>query len=75
MNSAGPNKTSVLPTTSTYQFRLAVVREDGSVSPFSEARDADTLAALDSWGHQDFSVRAEVVEGGTIEIGDKVEPL
>ncbi len=32
-----------------------------TTSPETGLRDADTLAALDSWGHSDFSVRAEVV--------------
>ncbi|MEN8750669.1 MAG: molybdenum cofactor biosysynthesis protein, partial [Marivita sp.] len=30
------------------------------------------LGALDSWGHQDFSVRAEVIRGGVIRCGDEV---
>lgn len=42
-------------------------------NPATGRRDADVLGALDSWGHQDFSVRAEVIEGGDIHIGDPVE--
>lgn len=41
-------------------------------NPETGKRDADVLAALRSWGHQDFSVRAEVIEGGKISIGDEV---
>ena len=41
-------------------------------NPKTGLRDADVLGALDSWGHQDFSVRAEVVNGGVINIGDEV---
>lgn len=42
-------------------------------NPDTGRRDADILSALDSWGHQDFSVRAEVIEGGRIAPDDKVE--
>lgn len=41
-------------------------------NPETGKRDADVLSALDSWGHQDFSVRAEVIEGGQIREGDEV---
>ena len=41
-------------------------------NPATGKRDADVLAALESWGHQDFSVRAEVIEGGEIRVGDEV---
>lgn len=35
--------------------------------------DLDTLKVLrDNWGHQDFGVRAEVIESGEIKIGDQV---
>ena len=44
-------------------------------NPETGKRDVDTLAALDEWGHQDFSVRAEVLRGGRIQVGDKVTPL
>ncbi len=47
--------------------------DDGQ--PGNRARDADTLAALDTWGHQDFGVRAEVIQGGRIAIGDTIEVL
>jgi len=46
-----------------------------TANPETGQRDADTLSALDHWGHQDFSVRAEVIEGGTIQIGDTLEVL
>lgn len=41
-------------------------------NPETGIRDADVLGALDSWGHQDFSVRAEVISGGPLSIGDEV---
>lgn len=46
-----------------------------AANPETGQRDADTLSALGHWGHQDFSVRAEVVEGGKIQIGDTLEVL
>ncbi|MDJ0824413.1 MAG: MOSC N-terminal beta barrel domain-containing protein [Rhodobacter sp.] len=46
-----------------------------TANPETGRRDADTLGALETWGHQDFSVRAEVVEGGDIAVGDPVERL
>ncbi|ABG31091.1 MOSC domain-containing protein [Roseobacter denitrificans] len=46
-----------------------------TANPDTGMRDADTLAALDTWGHQDFSVRAEVKHGGTIRVGDQIEVL
>ncbi|WP_299784477.1 MOSC N-terminal beta barrel domain-containing protein [uncultured Marivita sp.] len=41
-------------------------------NPDTGLRDADVLGALASWGHQDFSVRAEVIQGGEIKAGDEV---
>ena len=32
-------------------------------------------AALSGWGHQDFGVYAEVLKGGEIRVGDKVQLL
>ena len=46
-----------------------------TANPETGIRDADTLAALDHWGHRDFSIRAEVIRGGDIRIGDTVSPL
>ncbi|WP_299288456.1 MOSC N-terminal beta barrel domain-containing protein [uncultured Tateyamaria sp.] len=46
-----------------------------TTNPDTGRRDADTLKALDSFGHQDFSVRCEVVRGGTVRATDKVMPL
>lgn len=46
-----------------------------TTNPDTGARDADTLKALQSFGHQDFSVRAEVIKGGTIRPEDVVMPL
>ncbi|MGH1577767.1 MOSC domain-containing protein [Planktotalea sp.] len=42
-------------------------------NPETGLKDVDVLSALDAFGHQDFSVRAEVIQGGTIEIDSKVE--
>lgn len=44
-------------------------------NPETGRRDHDVLGALASWDHQDFSVRAEVVRGGRVTVGDTVEPL
>ena len=41
-------------------------------NPETGRRDADTLAALATWGHKDFGVYAEVIEGGRIAVGDTV---
>lgn len=46
-----------------------------TANPETGQRDADTLSTLQHWGHQDFSVRAEVIEDGTIRIGDTLEVL
>ncbi len=46
-----------------------------TANPETGARDADTLGTLDTFGHRDFSVQAEVVEGGAVAVGDKVEVL
>ena len=45
-------------------------------NPETGRRDAPTLAALErAWGHRDFGIYAEVIEGGTIATGDGVELL
>ncbi|WP_170533728.1 MULTISPECIES: MOSC domain-containing protein [Ruegeria] len=46
-----------------------------TANPDTGVRDTDTLGALETWGHQDFGVYAEVLEGGAISVGDKVELL
>jgi len=46
-----------------------------TANPETGLRDADTLGALNSWDHQDFGVYAEVVRGGEISTGDKVQLL
>ncbi|KMW57966.1 MOSC domain protein [Candidatus Rhodobacter oscarellae] len=46
-----------------------------TANPDTGRRDADTLGALEHWGHQDFSLRAEVIEAGDIRPGDGVELL
>ncbi|WP_050605869.1 MOSC domain-containing protein [Ruegeria sp. 6PALISEP08] len=43
-----------------------------TANPETGARDADTLGTLSSWGHQDFGVYAEVVQGGEIRLNDEV---
>ncbi|KMK68222.1 MOSC domain-containing protein [Puniceibacterium sp. IMCC21224] len=46
-----------------------------TTNPDSGVRDADTLGTLRSWGHSDFSVRAEVVRSGDVSLGDPVRLL
>lgn len=41
-------------------------------NPETGTRDIDMLAILRSWGHQDFGVYAQVIEGGPIRPGDPV---
>jgi len=44
-------------------------------NPQTGARDADTLGALDSFGHQNFSVLGEVIKAGEVRRGDTVALL
>lgn len=44
-------------------------------NPDTGRRDADVLAALDTFGHRDFSVRAVVIRGGIVRAGDTVQVL
>ncbi|MBO9451687.1 MOSC domain-containing protein [Tropicibacter sp. R16_0] len=46
-----------------------------TANPETGIRDVDTLGALAHWGHQDFSVQAEVIKGGQLSVGDKVTLL
>lgn len=47
-----------------------------TANPNTGERDADTLKTLkEHWGHQNFSVYAEVITGGDIRIGDSVKVL
>lgn len=46
-----------------------------TANPETGERDADTLGALKNWNHQDFGVYAEVMQGGEIRVGDKVQIL
>jgi uncharacterized protein YcbX len=46
-----------------------------TANPKTGVRDADTLGALNTWGHQDFSVLAEVLTGGSLTVGHEVEVL
>jgi hypothetical protein len=56
---------------------LRVVERTGrctatTANPDTGRVDVDTLALLRTWGHEDFAVYAEVVEGGGIAAGDTV---
>ena len=44
-------------------------------NPDNGKRDADTLGALKHFGHQEFSMLAEVIETGPVAIGDTLEVL
>lgn len=44
-------------------------------NPETGQRDDNILAALDTWGHRDFSVQTKVVKAGRIRQGDKVQKL
>ena len=47
-----------------------------TADPDTGKRNADTLGALESgWGHQDFGVYAEVLEGGPLSTGDSAHLL
>ncbi|MEL7133784.1 MAG: MOSC N-terminal beta barrel domain-containing protein [Pseudomonadota bacterium] len=46
-----------------------------SSNPDTGQRDANTLNALDSFGHRDFSVRCEIIRGGLVRQDDVVMPL
>jgi uncharacterized protein YcbX len=46
-----------------------------TANPDTGERDADILKTLNHWGHQDFSVRAEIIQSGDIRIGDPLEVL
>jgi len=41
-------------------------------NPETGRRDLDTLGLLDDLGHQEFGVYAEVIDGGTLSVGDGV---
>jgi uncharacterized protein YcbX len=43
-----------------------------AANPQTGLRDLDVLALLDSFGHQDFSMQAEVIRGGSVRPTDKV---
>lgn len=43
-----------------------------TANPETGRQDADTLGALERWGHTDFAVYAEVIEGGPVAAGDTV---
>ncbi len=47
-----------------------------TVNPATGERDAETLIALrKGWGHIDFGLYAEVIEGGAVHLGDRVEVI
>ena len=41
-------------------------------NPDTGKRDVETLQTLDTWGHRDFAVYAEVVRSGDVALGDAV---
>lgn len=44
-----------------------------TTNPENGVRDVDLLGVLHkTWGHRDFGVRAEVIQGGEIAVGDKI---
>ena len=46
-----------------------------AANPETGQRDANTLGALEHFGHQEFSILAEVIQDGTIALGDSVQVL
>jgi uncharacterized protein YcbX len=47
-----------------------------AANPVTGIRDADTLGTLErGWGHKNFGVYAEVIDGGVVATGDKVEVI
>lgn len=47
-----------------------------AANPETGQRDADTLGALDAgWGHRNFGIYTEVVQDGTVAVGDQLEML
>lgn len=46
-----------------------------TANPETGRRDADTLGALESWGHQNFGVHAVVLSAGRVAAGDALEVL
>lgn len=55
--------------------RLKVIERCGrcnnvQANPETGKRDLDVLGALASWDHQDFTVWAEVTQGGAVKVGD-----
>ena len=46
-----------------------------TANPETGVRDADTLGALNSWGHQDMGVYGIVQTGGLMSLGDSAGPV
>ena len=46
-----------------------------TANPKTGERDVDTLSALRTLGHQNFGIYAEVIRGGEIKLGDRMEVL
>lgn len=57
----------------TFAVRSQITRCKATMAnPDTGRRDLDTLGLLDDLGHQEFGVYAEVIDGGTLSIGDGV---
>ncbi|MEL7461021.1 MAG: MOSC domain-containing protein [Pseudomonadota bacterium] len=57
--------------TAVLEVKVEITRCKATMAnPATGTRDADTLGALQGFGHQEFGVYAEVVESGTIALGD-----
>lgn len=55
----------------TLEVKVEITRCKATMAnPDTGQRDADTLAALQDFGHQEFGVYAEVIQGGRISVGD-----
>ncbi|MEO1238097.1 MAG: MOSC domain-containing protein [Pseudomonadota bacterium] len=62
--------------TAVLEVKVEITRCKATMAnPATGQRDADTLGALRSLGHQEFGVYAEVVESGKIALGDRATLL
>ncbi len=57
----------------TFAVRSQITRCKATMAnPETGRRDLDTLGLLDDLGHQEFGVYAEVIDGGTLSVGDSI---